>query len=243
MSVLPTPRIANDAALKPLILLAEKLGTRTAMSPSVRGPRSAIAWASSAVTAMGVVCRFDARRSAVTTISCSPTGFGGRLLRGPLLRRPPVRRGCQGCRQGQSRRDCIENQEISTRTLRCCHGRSTPPQKSPPARKLPAVHKKNKHAGLFFLTEAYNGSARSRAIAGEGGPMDCGNGAAISGRHEIRGGSNGARRRAFRSSPTFPPAVMSTRLFWRSSASTCGRRAGCMSVMSMQIPQPGSFRA
>ena len=147
MSVLPTPRIANDAALKPLILLAEKLGTRTAMSPSVRGPKSAIAWASTAVTAMGVVCRFDARRSAVTTISCSPAGFGGRLLRG---------RGCVGRQPAVGARaaaaaavGCIENQEISTRTLRCCHGRRTPPQKSPPSRKLPAVKKKQARWFVF----------------------------------------------------------------------------------------------
>ncbi len=72
MSVLPTPRMANDAALKPLILLAEKFGTMIAMSAKVLGCSSVMSAESTADTAMGVDCRFDSRRVAVTTISSRP---------------------------------------------------------------------------------------------------------------------------------------------------------------------------
>src|SRR5258705_13542793 len=88
MSVLPTPRMANEAALKPLILFAEKFGTSKARSAIVRGVSCAVTVASTAVTAMGVDCKFDSRRCAVTTISwrraAAPdsVGAGGYLVGG-----------------------------------------------------------------------------------------------------------------------------------------------------------------
>ena len=65
-------RIAKDAALNPLTLFAEKFGTIIARSWSVRGSSAWIMFESTAVTAIGVVCRFEVRRCAVTTTSASP---------------------------------------------------------------------------------------------------------------------------------------------------------------------------
>src|SRR3546814_15240685 len=67
-----TPRKANDAALKPVILAAEKLGTKVARSPISRGAAWLMSDESTADTATGVVWRLVSRRVAVTMISESP---------------------------------------------------------------------------------------------------------------------------------------------------------------------------
>ena len=71
MSVLPTPRIAKDAALKPGTFEAEKFGTYAAMSAIVFGASDSISASLIADTAIGVDWSFVSRRSAVTTISSS----------------------------------------------------------------------------------------------------------------------------------------------------------------------------
>ena len=72
MSVLPTPRMAKAAALKPFWRFAEKFGTSSATSCNERGFKSAIDCALIDVTAIGVDCKLDSRRVAVTTISSRP---------------------------------------------------------------------------------------------------------------------------------------------------------------------------
>src|SRR3546814_18528488 len=67
-----TPRKANDAALKPVILAAEKLGTKVARSPISRGAAWLMSDESTADTATGVVWRLVSRRVAVTMFSESP---------------------------------------------------------------------------------------------------------------------------------------------------------------------------
>src|SRR3546814_16101199 len=66
-----TPRKANDAALKPVILAAEKLGTKVARSPISRGAAWLMSDESTADTATGVVWSLVSRRVAVTIISAS----------------------------------------------------------------------------------------------------------------------------------------------------------------------------
>jgi hypothetical protein len=50
----PTPRIAKDAALKPVMVDAEKFGTKLASSPMLRGLACSIVCESIALTATGV---------------------------------------------------------------------------------------------------------------------------------------------------------------------------------------------
>ena len=72
MSVSPAPRMANEAALKPVTVAAEKFGTNCDISPMSKA--NSLPNSSSPTTEMatGVVCRsVSPRRLAVTTISSS----------------------------------------------------------------------------------------------------------------------------------------------------------------------------
>src|SRR3546814_3077518 len=63
-----TPRKANDAALKPVILAAEKLGTKVARSPISRGAAWLMSDESTADTATGVVWRSEEHTSELQSL-------------------------------------------------------------------------------------------------------------------------------------------------------------------------------
>src|SRR3546814_13301896 len=83
-----TPRKANDAALKPVILAAEKLGTKVARSPISRGAAWLMSDESTADTATGAVGRWVFRRAAVPTDYERPAPPTP-LSTGPDLGAPP----------------------------------------------------------------------------------------------------------------------------------------------------------
>jgi hypothetical protein len=73
MSVRPTPRIANDAALKAVMRAAEKPGTVMAMPERSRATMRSMSAEVTAVTETGVCCRsVTPARVAVTSTSSRP---------------------------------------------------------------------------------------------------------------------------------------------------------------------------